>query len=148
MVLRSFWFPARICPSETMLAKCFPNHHHKSFPLLSSAQNLGLSHGSPLASPGYEICGKEERGIDTCTQWSLMMWQNDRFCHGSGDSQVSREEYKVLEHRAGGQALGDLKDIQLAGVLECLAPIAEPDSHYLPVIVELFSNLGDLLTCG
>lgn len=45
-------------------------------------------------------------------------------------------------------ALRDLKDIQFAGVLERLAPIAEPDPHDLSVIVELLSNLGDLLACG
>lgn len=75
-------------------------------------------------------------------------WQNDRCRHGSGCSQGPREKYKVLEHRAGGGALRDLKDIQLAGVLERLAPIAEPDAHDLPVVVELLSNLGDLLACG
>lgn len=53
-----------------------------------------------------------------------------------------------MEHRAGGCALRDLKDVQLAGVLERLAPIAEPDPHNLPVIVELLSNLSDFLSGG
>lgn len=54
---------------------------------------------------------------------------------------------KVLEPRVV-HALRNLKNVQLAGVLECLAPIAEPDPHYFPVIVEFLSDLSDLLASG
>lgn len=56
-----------------------------------------------------------------------------------------QEKSRKCWNTGQGPSLRDLKDIQLAGVLERLSPIAEPDPHHLSVIVELLSNLGDLL---
>lgn len=74
-----------------------------------------------------------------CPPWAVSSWW--------GLQRGARGKEKVLEPRVV-HALRDLKDVQLAGVLECLAPIAEPDPHYFPVIVEFLSDLSDLLASG
>lgn len=109
---------------------------------------------APLPSPG---CGRYGEGEGAETQAHRVVSRpraNTATCGRMTDAAGrwlqpgAKGRYKVLEHRAGGSALRDLKDIQLAGVLERLTPVAEPDPHDLPVIVELLSNLGDLLACG
>lgn len=46
------------------------------------------------------------------------------------------------------QLLLHLKDIDLAGVLQGLPAVAEPDAHHLAVVVELLGDLRDLLARG